>query len=251
MKRQPESEQRIYILVGKFIIRLLDSTVNFAVLTSFLLIFFYGSYALWDSKQVFQAADAKKYQVYKPTEDDGSSFENLQSVNPEVAGWLTVYETHIDYPFTQAEDNQKYINTDVEGEYSLAGSIFLDYRNRKDFSDFNSILYGHHMAENAMFGDLADFKDEKFFDSHRYGNLYFDGENHQIEFFAFLEVNAYDSEIYNPAVSENKRQEYLNRIFQEALHQRETEVDITNRLVLLSTCTSESTNGRHILVGKM
>ena len=64
-------------------------------------------------------------------------------------------------------------------------------------------------------------------------------------------MNAYDSEIYNPAVSENKRQEYLNRIFQEALHQRETEVDITNRLVLLSTCTSESTNGRHILVGKM
>lgn len=235
----------------KRIIRLLDSTVNFAVLTSFLLLFSYGCYALWDSRQVFKAADAGQYEVYKPTEDDSRSFEELQAVNPEVAGWLTVYGTQIDYPFTQAEGNHKYINTDVEGNYSLAGSIFLDYRNQKDFSDFNSIMYGHHMAENAMFGDLANFQEKEYFDSHRKGNLYFDGKDHPLEFFAFLEADAYDSGIYDPAVPEKKRQEYLDRILKISLHQREIEVDITDHLVLLSTCTSESTNGRHILVGRI
>lgn len=235
----------------KKIIRLLDSTVNFAVLTSFVLIFSYGCYALWDSGQVFQAASAEKYEVYKPTVDDSLSFEELQAVNPEIIGWLTVDGTHIDYPFTQGKDNHQYINTNVEGEYSLAGSIFLDYRNQKDFSDFNSILYGHHMAENAMFGDLADFKDQEFFDGHRYGKLYFDGKNHQIEFFAFLEVDAYDSRIYDPAIPESERQEYLDRIFREALHRREIQIGITNHLILLSTCTSEVTNGRHVLVGRI
>ncbi|MGX7306277.1 class B sortase [Enterococcus durans] len=44
----------------------------------------------------------------------------------------------------------------------MSGSIFMDYRNKKDFSDFNSIIYGHHMAESAMFGDLDKFKDQKF-----------------------------------------------------------------------------------------
>ena len=93
----------------------------------------------------------------------------------------------------RASDNDKYVNTDAEGKYSLAGSIFLDYRNQKDFTDFNSILYGHHMADHAMFGDLADFKNRTFFDAHPSGNLYYGGSNHKVDFFAFLEADAYDS----------------------------------------------------------
>lgn len=152
----------ICISAGKAIIRVLDSTVNIAVLTAFWLLFSYGCYALWDSGQVFKTAEAGRYEVYKPTKEDGKSFEELKEINPEVISWLTVYGTNIDYPCTQAENNNKYVNTDVEGAYSLAGSIFLDCRNEKDFSDFTSILYGHHMAKNAMFGDLEKFREKEF-----------------------------------------------------------------------------------------
>lgn len=245
-----ESKKRGYRAAG-IIIRLIDSTVNIAVLTAFLFLFSYGCYALWDSAQVYEAAYTGKYEVYKPTEEGGKTFEELREMNPEVISWLTVYDTNIDYPCTQAENNSKYVNTDVEGEYSLAGSIFLDCGNQKDFSDFNSILYGHHMAKNAMFGDLEKFKEKEFFDIHPYGNLYYNGENHGIEFFAFIETDAYNREIYHPAVEENKRQEYLEKVFWEALHTREIEISTSDRLILLSTCTSEITNGRHILVGKM
>lgn len=81
--------------------------------------------------------------------------------------------------------------------------------------------------------------------------MYYDGKNHKIKFWAFLETDAYNREIYNPDVEENKRQEYLDYIFQAALYRRETEVNVMDRLILLSTCTSDSTNGRHILVGKI
>ena len=142
MSRQQKPGKHICRSAGRLTIRLLDGAVNFAVLTDFLLLFALGCYVLWDSKQILQAADTNRYEVYKPTEDKSKSFEELQALNPEVIGWVTVDGTHIDYPVTQASDNDKYVNTDAEGKYSLAGSIFLDYRNQKDFTDFNSILYG-------------------------------------------------------------------------------------------------------------
>lgn len=161
----------------RFLVKLASGIVNFAVLAACLLLFSYGCYAVWDSQQLTQAADAKQYEIYKPTDEDTRSFVELQAINPDVFGWLNVYGTNIDYPLLQGEDNSKYVNTNVDGEYSLIGALFLDYRNKPDFSDFNSIIYGHHMAEDKMFGDIADFADRGFFDSHRYGSLFYEGKD--------------------------------------------------------------------------
>lgn len=235
----------------RFLVKLASGIVNFAVLAACLLLFSYGCYAVWDSQQLTQAADAKQYEIYKPTDEDTRSFVELQAINPDVFGWLNVYGTNIDYPLLQGEDNSKYVNTNVDGEYSLIGALFLDYRNKPDFSDFNSIIYGHHMAEDKMFGDIADFADRDFFDSHRYGSLFYEGKTHGIEFFTFLEVDAYD-ELYTPAVEgEENRQGYLEQIMEQAVYTRDLPVGTSDHLVLLSTCTSLLTNGRHILVGRI
>lgn len=235
----------------RFLVKQASGIVNFAVLAACLLLFSYGCYAVWDSQQLTQAADAKQYEIYKPTDEDTRSFVELQAINPDVFGWLNVYGTNIDYPILQGEDNSKYVNTNVDGEYSLIGALFLDYRNKPDFSDFNSIIYGHHMVEDKMFGDIADFADRDFFDSHRYGSLFYEGKTHGIEFFAFLEVDAYD-ELYTPAVEgEENRQGYLEQIMEQAVYTRDLPVGTSDHLVLLSTCTSLLTNGRHILVGRI
>lgn len=235
----------------RFLVKLASGIVNFAVLAACLLLFSYGCYAVWDSQQLTQAADAKQYEIYKPTDEDTRSFVELQAINPDVFGWLNVYGTNIDYPLLQGEDNSKYVNTNVDGEYSLIGALFLDYRNKPDFSDFNSIIYGHHMAEDKMFGDIADFADRGFFDSHRYGSLFYEGKTHGIEFFTFLKVDAYD-ELYTPAVEgEENRQGYLEQIMEQAVYTRDLPVGTSDHLVLLSTCTSLLTNGRHILVGRI
>lgn len=235
----------------KFILQTVSGIVNLAVLAVCLLFLAYGCYAIWDSQQLTQAADNKQYAVYKPADEDTRSFEELQEINPDVFGWLNVYGTNIDYPLLQGEDNSKYVNTNVDGEYSLIGALFLDYRNKADFSDFNSIIYGHHMAEDKMFGDIADFADRAFFDSHRYGSLFYDGKTRGIEFFAFLEVDAYD-DVYSPAVEGVENQQgYLEQIMEQAVYTRDLPVESSDHLVLLSTCTSLLTNGRHILVGRI
>ncbi len=234
--------------IGRKLIRLLDSAVNFVVLSTLLILLAYGCYALWDSQQLYAAADNAQYEIFKPKGEDSASFEELRAVNPEVFGWLTVYGTNIDYPLTQGQDNEKYVNTAADGTYSLSGSLFLDFRNRQDFSDFNSIIYGHHMEKKAMFGEISSFRDRTFFDRHRYGKLYCGGREWGLEFCAFLEIDAYD-ELYIPAVAADQQQGYLERIRSLARNLCPEPEGEQPRLVLLSTCTTTSTNGRHVLVG--
>ena len=234
-------------------VRTANSLVNFAVLAAILLLLAFGCYALWDSNQVYNAANAAQYEIYKPTvENEGKTFQELQAINPEVFSWLTVYGTNIDYPVTQGGDNMKYVNKGAEGSYSLSGSIFLDCENSRDFSDFNSILFGHHMEQRAMFGDLELFSDKDYFDARRYGNLYYGGRDHGLEFFAFLHTDAYDTSVFTPGVSgKEARQAYLDGLLNKAAFTRDIGVAVKDRIVLLSTCSSQSTNGRDILVARI
>ena len=239
--------------IGKKAVRITNSIVNIAVLIVILLLIAFSAYALWDSDQVYQLADAKKYEIYKPRiEDEGKSFGELQALNPEVFAWLTVYGTNIDYPVTQGENNMKYVNTNAEGNYSLSGAIFLDSANSKDFTDFNSIFYGHHMEKQAMFGEIGYFTEKSYFDARLYGNLYYDGKDHGLEFFAFLHIDAYDSSVFAPGIQgEEEQQAYLEDLLLKAKHSRDIGVTVEDRIVLLSTCSAESTNGRDILVAKI
>lgn len=239
--------------IGRKAIRVANAAVNFSVLLFLLLLVAFSGYALWDSKQLYGAADAARYERYKPVEgEDTKSFAELQAINPEVFGWLTVYGTHIDYPITQGPDNMKYVNTNAQGEYSLSGSIFLDSDNQRDFSDFNSILYGHHMEKQAMFGELGLFADKQYFDAREYGSLYYDGKDHGIVFFAFLHVDAYDKSVFTAAMKgQEAQQQYLDNLLSQAAFTRDATVTIDDHIVLLSTCSMESTNGRDILVGKI
>lgn len=126
----------------------------------------YSAYALWDNMQVYASVDDIQSQLlkYKPTpgEDNGPTFEELRAINPDVCAWITLDGTKIDYPVLQGEDNLTYINKDVYGNFALAGSIFLDSNCDRLFQKKYSLLYGHHMAEHKMFGDLDLYESRNF-----------------------------------------------------------------------------------------
>ena len=237
---------------AKFLVKIVDHMVNFIALLLILMVMFLSCYMLWDSNQVYQAADAKNYEAYIPTEKHTKSFEELQKINPDIIGWIRINETNVNYPLLQAEDDDTYMNTDAEGKYSLSGSIFLHCANKPDFSDFNNMIYGHHMEKHMMFGDIGEFTKEQYFNEHPYGNLFFDGKDHGIEFYALMQVDAYNETIFNvcPDTSEEK-QAYLLEIIDNALYKRELNITEDDHLVLLTTCTSDMTNGRNVLVGRL
>ena len=238
--------------IGKKTINIANKLVNNTVLIIMLALMSLAGYALWDSNQLHQGADKSKYEIYKPrSEDEGQSFADLQAINDEVIGWLTVYGTNIDYPVTQGEDNMKYVNTSAEGQYSLSGAIFLDHGNNKAFSDFNNILYGHHMAKKVMFGEIEEFANKEMFENNKYGNLYANNIDYGIEFFAFIHVDAYDGSVFRVNIKEENQEAYLENIIDKAIHYREIGISVTDRIILLSTCSSNSTNGRDILIGRI
>jgi sortase B len=238
---------------GRRVVKTVNSIINFAMLTAILFVVTIAVYALWDSEQVFLSAEAAQYEIYKAgVAGEDQSFANLHKINPEVIAWLTVYNTNIDYPIAQSSNNSKYINTDVMGKYSLSGSIFLDCNNKNDFSDFNSILYGHHMERQTMFGEIGLFSNKDYFDARLYGNLYYDSKDYGLEFFAFLHVDAYDHAVFAPGISDREGQQvYLDGLQEKANITRDIGVSVEDRIVLLSTCSQESTNGRDILVAKV
>ena len=205
---------------------------------------------------VYQETSTQEYATYRPDADNALTFEDLKAINGETIGWIDVYGTNVDYPIVQGVDNDKYINHTAKGTYSSAGAIFLDYRNKPDLTDFNSIIYGHHMAEHAMFGDLDQFQNRTFFDEHEYGSLYLDRREGQKEFgmrfFAFVETEGNNSELFNPGLEgSDARQVYLDYIHDHAMYWRDVNITPEDQVVLLYTCTENLTNGRHVLVGKI
>lgn len=162
----------------------------------------WSGYALWDNSRVYAAADNVQAGLLafkpQPQEDNSLSFDQLRDINPDVCGWLTLDGTAIDYPVVQGESNFTYLNTDVYGSFALAGSIFLDVDCDADFSGRYSLLYGHHMENGRMFGDLDKYKDGAFFRQNTTGTLTLPGGSYRLEVLACLVVPASEQAIFAP-----------------------------------------------------
>lgn len=217
----------------------------------------YGSYSLWDAYMTYKGAFlSEELLKYKPVEN-GTGYNptllDLKNVNKETVAWITVDNTHIDYPVLRAKDNAKYVNTDIYENFSLSGSIFLSYENSPDFSDSYNLLFGHHMANGGMFGDVAKFTKRDFFEKHRKGMLFTENETYDIEFFAIMNTVAYDYTVYYPGKfkTNGDTPELLSYIKDKSMIFEDCGFQGDYKIIALSTCEDATTNGRTVLFGKM
>ena len=227
-------------------IRFMDSAVNRIVAILCLLLFLICLYAMIDAVNVYMNANDKSVLKYKPQLGHGS--EALGELSDDAVAWLTIDNTSIDYPVMQGRNNEEYINKDPFGEFSLSGSIFLDSRNRGDFSDPYSILYGHHMEHGAMFGALDDFIKQEYFDQHRTGTLITtSGQDYTIRLFAACKADATEKTVFDPPESNNE--ELLQYLKQHAAVFEPQGVDAHSRILAMSTCQSAESIERMAVFG--
>ena len=240
---------------SKKIVRTLSRTVDNAVLLTLLVCLMFAAYALWDTHQMLAAADANNYATYKPTNEETKSFEEFRAMNNDVIGWLTIYDTTIDYPVVRSpKSNDDYLSKNPEGDWEGSGSLFLDHNNKADFSDFNTIIFGHHMAGPAMFGEIDEFLNKDFFDKHEYANLFFSegglelvqtngatgltyefvnyqGRNHGVQIFAMIQADGHDSAIYSvPSTTVEAKRATLQKIADYAVMVRNLQTGETRQL---------------------
>ena len=89
-------------------------------------------------------------------------FDGLRAMNGDIVAWIQIPGIGVDYPVVQGKDNEHYLHYTFDGKANKAGSIFLDYRNRADFTDSKVILYGHNMKDGSMFSNLKKYRDADF-----------------------------------------------------------------------------------------
>ncbi|MCR5295435.1 MAG: class B sortase [Lachnospiraceae bacterium] len=211
-----------------------------------------GGVAIYDNLYTAESArSAWDVLAYKPevTEgDDGVSPGELAALNPDYRAWLTIYDSPIDYPVVQGEDDLYYASHDVFRKGSLSGAIYLAAGCSPDFGDNYNLLYGHHMDNDAMFGGLDRYKGQAYFDRHREGLLVTGDAVYDLTVFGSVSTHAYDSLVYDTG---SRDLAGIIDLAREGGLPFDASLEGGDKVLALSTCASASTDGRIIVLAYM
>ncbi|WP_303804467.1 class B sortase [Ruminococcus flavefaciens] len=175
------------------------------------------------------------------------SVQSLNSAYPDAIGWLYIPDTVINYPVMQSGDNSYYLDHAYDGSPLKAGSVYLDCRCEGRFRNPINIVYAHNMKNGSMFAQITRFKNDSFFESHKYGWLATPETVYRIDFFS-LAVADWHDELYKGDTSIS---EWIPHIYDRSAVSREMAYTYDDRFVSLSTCSYEFENARNILTGKL
>ena len=236
------------------IVNFIDKIINNGIFIVLIVLLFYSGYALFDAHATYQKAElSADILKYKPEENELFSLSKIQEeINEDICGWIRINNTNIDYPIVIGKDNTEYLNNDYKKEYSITGSIFLDYRNDRFFKDDYTIIYGHNLKRDLMFAEVKDYADQKYFDEHNIGILYTGDNIYKIDILYYESINAY-ARPYSLMLCKNGSNASLLTEFEKGAANKNASVDVTSqdKLILLSTCNSSDTETRSVLIGKL
>lgn len=177
--------------------------------------------------------------------DNPIDFVALSQQNPDAYAWITIPGTKVDYPILQAyfEDDNFYLNHDINKQKNRAGAIYTQRANQKNFSDPNTVIYGHNMGNGTMFRTLHQFKKKDFFNENRYIYIYTAGNKYTYEIFASYRYD--NRHILNSFDFSDRQafQDYINSIYTftvDANFRTDLQVDMDSKIITLSTCYANS-----------
>ena len=182
-------------------------------------------------------------------------FEALRETGPDIIGWLNLPDTAINYPVTQADDNEYYLRHLYDGTYNKTGCLFADYENQEDFSDRNTIIYGHNMRDGSMFAALNEYDEQSYFDGHPQMYLATPGGGYVVEIFtAFVAKPSESGSDTSPWRLSFKDDGAYTTWLSEMAGRSVIETDVTvtssDKVLTLSTCTPGGAS-RFIVMGKL
>ena len=180
-------------------------------------------------------------------------YVDLYQMNEDFFGWIKIDDSKINYPVVQTvNEPEKYLRKDFNGEYSIPGTIFLDYRDDAD-SD-NLILYGHYMQNGTMFGDLTKYTNRDYLLDHQiihFDTLYEERDYEVFSVFYDYVRNVDDQSFKYYNLIDIEDDEY-NDIITILKDKSEVAVDVDietgDQLLMLSTCSYYREDGRFVVV---
>jgi len=178
-------------------------------------------------------------------------FEALGDSLPGITAWIKLDNTALDYPVMQWTNNSFFLQHLPDGTKHRNGSLFIDYRNAADFSDRNTLIYGHESRTGDMFGILKSYRKQSFFEENPAISLYTPEKDYRLVLVAGYLV---DSGIESPPIEfrdETDFMAHIAKIQQRSFFKSDVEVNEIDRIVSLCTCAYDYVNARLVIVGKL
>lgn len=206
-----------------------------------------------DSEDTTAQTDANTEPTTAPLPDNPTNFDALAQVNGDIRAWIKVPGTPIDYPILRhPEKGSYYERRDYTGAYSVSGCIFMQCYNEADFSDRNTVVYGHYMYDGTFFGSLHNFRDPEFFEQNRY--IYINTPGHVLKYEIFAAYEYDNRHILGSFdfADDNVYEQYLADCLNPATMSRNVREGVTltknDRIITLSTCLANSDKNYRYLV---
>ena len=171
----------------------------------------------------------------------------LQKVNPQVIGWIRIPGTEVDHPLMQGEDNRYYLTHTWDGKRNSVGAIFMDNRNKADFSNFNTLIYGHNMNDGSMFASIRHYKDEAYWQAHPHVYILCGDNVLRGEVFSAYRTSA-TGEAYTLGLNKSEsRVEFIEAAVQRSVLATGIVPTAQERIVTLSTCIGSDDDDRWVV----
>ena len=198
------------------------------------------------------------------------NFEKIREESPDTVAWISIpgiedacssypllKNQPIDYPIMQSTpeaDDNFYLDHDRQGKPNSAGAIYIQKLNHNDFTDPNTVIYGHNMLNGSMFAQLKKFRNKEFFDAHRTIFIYTPDRILEYEITsAFVYDNRHILNSFNFSI-ENECQEFFNDCINPKSLTKQVLEDATlttnDNIITLSPCTSNDSE-RYLVVAKL
>ena len=165
--------------------------------------------------------------------------------------WITGEDTPIDYPVMHTDNNEYYLFHLYSGEENRYGALFVDCRNTGLFTDPNTVIYGHNMKNDAMFGSLMGYKEQAYYEEHPTMTLYTPDGDYTIELLSGTLENGDREFVRFRFESEEDFTGYIQSLQSRSTFSSHGTAVPGDRLVSLCTCTYEQNNARYLVVGRL
>ncbi len=175
-------------------------------------------------------------------------FSNLINKNSDTVAYIHINNTLIHYPIVKTNDNNYYLNHSFDKKQNKAGWIFMDYRNSIDELSENTIIYGHRRLDGTMFGTLKNILLPSWQSNKDNYVIYISTlkENYLFQIFSVYVIEKENYYIETNFNVNSEKQKWINTMKQRNMVSINTEVNINDKFLTLSTCYNNS--GKRLVV---
>lgn len=208
------------------------------------------AYVLYQNYRGYREGD-KAYQevddiavVVTTNNETKIDFDSLLEFNEDYIGWLSLEDSRINYPVVQGDDNEYYLEHLFTKEVNHMGCIFIDYRNASNFTDKNTVIYGHHTNTGSMFYTLENYKDQNYYNGHKKFTFETEHTEYCLEPFAGVLIDGEEPFIRFTFEDDEDFMEYIRYFRKDSLFQSPVTIKDSDRIVTMITCTDDFYNAR-------